>query len=126
MPFINYIRGPHYQVILCLSIIILLFVIIRPAQLDRLWVIAGVLYLVFILINAISIWFADHVWSYFFYSLLISVLFLFVANGLVNLYSKLWQLEGSGESSMIFLVIIYHPVLLLAVMLVRWFFMRSS
>ncbi|ELR69374.1 hypothetical protein C900_05064 [Fulvivirga imtechensis AK7] len=35
-------------------------------------------------------------------------------------FNELLKLKGSGESGMIFLVIIYHPFLLLLVVFLKW------
>ncbi len=104
--------------------IILIFIILRPKQEDSVWVIAAVTYLAFIFINSVLIWTAESTWSYFFYSLLFSVLYLVVVNFLVQLYSQQANTEGSGESSMIFLVIIYHPFLLLLMIFIKWIYLR--
>lgn len=122
MLFISYLHHPFYQFLLMQMFFVLVLIIVRPDQLEKVWVTAGVHYIVFILLNGVMCWFAKAVWMYFLYSMVFSVLFLLCTSGLINLYSNWKYVEGSGESSMIFLVIIYHPFVLLAVMLVRWVF----
>jgi len=122
MLFISYLHHPFYQFLFMQVLFVLVMIVIRPVQLERVWVMAGVHYISFILLNGVMCWFAEGVWMYFLYSMVFSVLFLLCANGLINLYSNWKSVGGSGESSMIFLVIIYHPFVLLAVMLARWVF----
>jgi hypothetical protein len=43
-----------------------------------------------------------------------------LAGVLVSLLIKALKVDGSEESAMIFLFIIYHPVILLLVILLRW------
>ncbi len=118
------IYRPVYQAILCIVLMLILCTIIRPTKVDTLWVIAGLSYIFFILPNSIMIWFTTTPWTYFFISLFVSVGFLFVANLIVTGCSSLFNAKGSGESSMIFLVIIYHPFALLLVILVKWLYLK--
>jgi hypothetical protein len=105
---------PLYQAAFFILIMVLMFLGVRPAKSETLWMMAGATYALFILLNAIMIWFSDSRWTYFFVSLLVSVAYLIVANSLIKGYSNFFKTDGSDESSMIFLVIMYHPVALLA------------
>jgi len=118
---IYFIQKPLYQWLTFVALaFILLFIIFRPRQEDTIWVIAGVTYLAFMFVNTVFIWTAESMWSYFFFSLLFSVLYLAAASAMTSVYSEMVDTKGSGESGMIFLVIIYHPFLLLLVVLVKW------
>jgi hypothetical protein len=117
-------QRPLYQAIFFLILTIVLYAIVRPGEAEKVWVIAGILYITFILTNSILFWPAGTAWSYFFYSLLFSIIYLVVIGGVVKVYSDLFKVEGSGESGMIFLVIIYHPFALLLVMLLKWLFAK--
>lgn len=118
--FVSLLLLPIGQFIILLALCMLVVCLLRPTVLDRLWVIGGIHYLLFILVNVSLCWFADSGWLYFLYSLLLSALFLIGVNGIIQVYARWRTVTGSGESSMIFLVIIYHPILLLFVMLIRW------
>jgi hypothetical protein len=118
------IYKPMYQAIACVLVLLILYVIFRPNDEERVWVLAGVTYLLFILLNAVMLWFVPAHWTYFFMSLLISVAYLFVANLIVTGYTSSFNVKGSGESSMIFLVIIYHPFVLLLVIFAKWLYLK--
>jgi hypothetical protein len=115
---------PPYQTIFFLLLTLVVYAIIRPADADKVWVIGGILYVAFIIVNSVLLGQANGTWTYFFYSLLVSIVYLFIVAAFVNSYLKLFKVEASGESGMIFLVIIYHPFTLLFVMLVKWFFTK--
>jgi hypothetical protein len=85
---------------------------------------AGVLYVAFILTNTAFIWVADKPWIYLLISIGLSVLYVFLIGLISTGYCKLVETEGSGESGMIFLVVMYHPVLLLLVILIKWLYFK--
>jgi hypothetical protein len=122
--YVQLFQRPPYQALFFLLLTVLVYAIIRPVEADRVWVISGVLYVAFIVINSIFLWPAERAWAYFFYSLGISILYLLISATLVNGYLNLFKVEGSGESGMIFLVIIYHPFTLLFVMFLKWLFTK--
>lgn len=111
---------PLYQAVFFCVVMVLLFVVVRPADKEALWMMAGITYVLFMLVNAVMVWHTDSQWTYFFISLLVSVSYLIVANSAVKAHTVLFKTEGSDESSMVFLVIMYHPVAVLVVMLVKW------
>ena len=74
------------------------------------------------LLNAILAFFADDIWSYFFISLGISILYLCVTALTANILLKVLKLSGSQESAMIFMVVIFHPVALLLSIFLKWAF----
>lgn len=121
---LNSIHRPWYQALFCIVLMLVLVAIIRPDKEDSLWVIAGLSFVLFMLLNSAMIWASPTQWTYFFLSLLISVAYLFVANVIVTGYVSSFNVKGSGESSMIFLVIIYHPFALLLVMFVKWLYFK--
>ena len=84
------------------------------------YTITGVVYAVFILTNSILIFFGQNIWSYFFTSLLFSLIYVVVIALLSSLFMSMAKVEGSGESAMMFLIIFYHPFALLLVMGVKW------
>lgn len=116
------LQKPWYQAGRLLALTVLLYILLRPKQQDSLWLIAGLGYALFILINSLASWFSDSGWSYALLSLLMSVLYLAAAAAIVTLFTSLLQAKGSGESAMIFLIIIYHPVALALVKLSQWLY----
>lgn len=116
------LQKPWYQAGVLLALTVLLYILLRPKQQDSLWLIAGLGYALFILVNALASWFSDSGWSYALLSLLTSVLYLAAAAAIVTLFTSLLQAKGSGESAMIFLIIIYHPVALALVKLSQWLY----
>ncbi|MFN4291222.1 MAG: hypothetical protein ACK4E7_10130 [Permianibacter sp.] len=116
------LHKPWYQAGGLLALTVLLFILLRPKQQDSLWLIAGLGYALFILVNALASWFSDSGWTYALLSLLTSVLYLAAAAAIVTLFTSLLQAKGAGESAMIFLIIIYHPVALALVKLSQWLY----
>lgn len=121
---LSLLHKPWYQAAACLLLTAAFMPAIRPEKLDSLWTIAGLAYLLFLLSNAIGQWFANRSWGYFGFSLLCSVLYLFAARFLVQICAGLLGSKGSGESGMIFLVIMFHPPLLLLTLLAKFLYLK--
>jgi hypothetical protein len=120
LSLVHLLRQPLYQVGFFLLLTMVLIPLLRAKGPNAIWNVAGVLYIGFIFANAIFFWFEDGIWSYFFISLVYSLLYLLLAGVLVSLLIEALKIDGSGESAMIFLFIIYHPVILLMVILLKW------
>ena len=114
------LHKPWYQAGTLLALTAVLFILFRPKQQDSLWLMAGLGYALFILVNAVASWFSDNGWTYALLSLLMSVLYLAAAGALVTLFTSLLRATGGGESAMIFLIIIYHPIALMLVKFAQW------
>lgn len=94
--------------------------VFRPGSANAMWNTAGVLYIGFILANAVFLLFADGTRAYFFISLACSLAYILAAGILVSGLIRVLKINGSGESAMIFLSVIYHPVVLLLMVLLKW------
>jgi hypothetical protein len=110
---------PHMQLLIMAGVMLLLLLLSFAKRTDTLWVIAGISYIVFIAVNSVMLFWNEHHWQYFFYSLLVSVIFIGVGWGQVKLIENLYSTTGSEESSMIFLVVIYHPFVLLLCIFIK-------
>lgn len=115
-----FIQKPVYQAILFLLLTPLLILIIKPRSEDKAWVIATILFVLFLIVNAALLWFDDKPWRYFFYSIGCSVAYLILISPLMEGFLKFMRLDDSGESAMAFLVIMYQPFALLLVILAKW------
>lgn len=104
-----------------LTLVIIPF--LRRKTANASWNVAGLMYLAFIVTNSIVQYFVENTWSYFFTSLGISVLYVLVIGTIVEWLIGRLKISGSGESATIFLFIIYHPVVLLGVILIRWIYL---
>lgn len=118
----SFLQKPLYQMLFVQGLSLLAMLAYRPQNVNSLWTVAGLFYILFIVINSLFIWFAPRVWMYFFSSVGFSVLYMLLAYLISSAISGLFKLEGSGESSMIFLVIIYHPFALLLVIFLNWLY----
>mgnify|MGYP001250918149 CR=1 FL=1 len=118
------LQRPFVQMLAFVLLTIPAISIIGPKSADHAWTIAGFIYIGFILVNSILICFASHSWSYFFYSLGFSVLYLVSIFIVITILIRLFKIEGSGESAMTFLFIIYHPVLLLFILFLKWAYLK--
>ena len=99
----------------------LIFILIwQPTTNDTFWIISGAFYASFILVNFIFFFFSTNKWRYFGYSMLSSLLYIFTASIAHQILLYFLPLKGSGESAMIFLIILYHPVILLTVLFIYW------
>ncbi|MES2730570.1 MAG: hypothetical protein V4714_02435 [Bacteroidota bacterium] len=117
-------QRPVYQGLFFFLLAVLIIILLRPRNPNGTWNIAGVLYVLFILTNSVCILTVDTVWMYFLFSLLSSVLYLLLSSWVIAALIDWMGADGSGESSMIFLSIIYHPVLLLLVLFLQWAWQR--
>jgi len=117
---IELLQKPYIQALLFILLTILSIVIIAPKNADKTWSIAGFVFIGFMLLNSVLICTVSNSWTYFFYSLGFSVLYLLSIAIIIPSLIKLLKIEGSGESAMIFIWIIYHPILLLVVLSLKW------
>ena len=124
MQLFQLIRQPLYQGLLFIVLSSIISLIVKPRIADNLWVICGVIYCFFILTNTVLAFYAPDIWQYIFISLGISVLYLCLTAVTANMLIHLLRLEGSGESAMMFIVIIFHPVTLLLSVFLKWAFLK--
>jgi len=118
------IQRPIFQVLLFLLLTIASIFIIGPKSADKTWIIAGLFFIAFILLNSVMIFIVPNNWSYFFYSIGLSILYLICISFIIPATIKLLKIEGSGESAMVFLFIIYHPVFLLCMLFLKWVYFK--
>ena len=116
----GYLSRPYFHVLVFLAISFAVFLLLRPKDANSLYTMAGVVYAVFILVNSLLIFYAPNTWSYFFTSLLFSLIYLLAIALMASMYIHLAKVEGSGESAMVFLVIMYHPLALLLTIFLKW------
>lgn len=121
---LTFLQKPVYQLAIIQLLSVLVIIIYRPNDVNSSWTVVGLFYVLFIMLNSVFIWSAPRVWVYFFTSLGLSMVYMLLAYFVVSLFNELMKIKGSGESSMIFLVIIYHPFSLLIVLAVKWLYTR--
>lgn len=114
------LQKPFVQVLFFLVITILAIFIISPKNADNTWNAAGVVFIGFMLVNSILICTVTNSWSYFFYSLGFSLLYIACIAILIPALIKILKIEGSAESAMVFIFILYHPLFLLLMLLLKW------
>lgn len=114
------IQKPVYQALIFLVLTPILIFVFQPRSADKAWVIATLIFVLFLIVNASMLWFDDKPWRYFLYSIGFSVAYLLVISVIMEGLLKIMKLDGSGESAMAFLVIIYQPFALLLVMFAKW------
>lgn len=119
-----FIQNPVYQALLFLLITPILIFVIQPKHADMAWVIAAYTFMFFLVVNATLLWFDESPWRYFFYSIGIAVGYLAIVAMMMAGILRVLKLDGSGESAMAFLVMIYQPFALLLVMLAKWIVTR--
>jgi hypothetical protein len=120
------IAKPIVQAAMFMLLSMVLIPIFRPKNAETVWSIAGVVYALFIVANSILVCFVTNVWPYFWYSMLLSFAYLVVAGLVVMAYLKLAGTQGSNESGMVFVVIMYHPVALLVMIFLRWAYSKLA
>src|SRR6186713_450378 len=103
MAIFHLLRQPLYQVVIFLLMTVLSIPFLRGKSANAVWNVAGVLYIGFILNNAVFVFFEEGVWIYFLISLAYSLLYILVAGILVSLLIGALKITGSGESAMVFL-----------------------
>lgn len=115
-----FVARPYLQAITFLLFSLLALLIIRPKEVNAVYTISGVIYALFIIANCVLLFFVPRVWPYFFQSMLFSVLYIIVVALLIELYVRIFAASGDGESGMIFLVVMYHPVAALLAIFLKW------
>ena len=123
--FAALLQKPFIQAAFFLLLTIPSILIIGPKTADKAWLIAGLVFIGFMLTNALYIAFISDTWRYFFYSLGGSVVYLCVIAVLMPALLKALSIEGSAESAMVFISIIYHPVFLLLVVFLKWAYVKA-
>lgn len=121
---LEFIQKPFVQVLFFILLTLLSIFIIGPKTADKTWTIAGVVFIGFMMVNAVFICTAYNSWSYFFYSVGFSVVYLLSIAVIVPALIKLLKIEGSAESAMIFIFIIYHPLSLLLMVFLKWAYLK--
>jgi hypothetical protein len=121
---IELLQKPFIQALFFILITIISVFIIGPKDADNTWIIAGYIFIGFMLINSILICTVSNSWNYFFHSLGFSALYLMSVGIIIPASIKLLKIEGSAESAMIFIFIIYHPVLLLFMLFLKWAYFK--
>lgn len=114
------LKKPAYQALLFFLLTPILIFIFQPKSADKAWLIAGYMFILFLVINAGLLWLDNSPWRYFFYSIGFAVAYLLLIAILMPNILKILQLKGSEESAMAFLILIYQPPALLLVMLAKW------
>ncbi len=114
------IQKPAYQALLFLLLTPILIFVFQPRTADMAWLIVVYTFCLFLVVNAGLLWFSNSPWHYFFYSIGFALAYLLLIAIIMPGLLKVLQLKSSGESAMAFLILIYQPVALLLVMLVKW------
>lgn len=114
------IQKPVYQAVLFLLLTPLVLLVVHPSTADKAWSVAVYVFVLFLVVNAALLWLDKSPWHYFFYSIGAAIAYLLLVSVMMPGLLKVLRLEGSGESAMAFLVVMYQPFALLLVMLVKW------
>lgn len=115
-----FIQKPAYQVLLFVLLTPIFIFILRPKSVDMAWLIAAYTFVLYMIVNAGLLWFDNNPWRYFLYSIVCTLGYLLLVAIIMRALLKVLRLEGSEESAMVFLIMIYQPFALLLVMLVKW------
>lgn len=114
------IQKPAYQALLFFLLTPTVIFILRPTNVDKAWFIAICMFVLFLIVNSVMLWFDESPWRYFFYSIAFAVGYVAAIAIIMPALIKVLRLDGSGETAMAFLVLIYQPFALMIVMLVKW------
>lgn len=115
---------PIYQALFFLLLTPISVLLFHPKNADNAWLIAAYHFIVFMVVNAGLLWFDDAPWRYFFHSIGFAVAYLLVIAIVMPILINQMQLKGSGESAMAFLLLIYHPIALLLIIMMKWAYFK--
>jgi hypothetical protein len=118
----DFVSRPYLQASAFIVVTVLVLTIVRPREADTSYSLSGVIYVVFIVANCVMMFFVPRIWPYFLYSMLSSALYIVVVATVIEIYNRMASATGSGESGMIFLVIIYHPPAALLAIFLKWLY----
>lgn len=116
----GYLLKPYVHTLVFVAVTLAVFGLLRQKDADGVYTVAGIAYGAFILTNSVLMYLAQSSWSYFFTSLLFSITYIIAIAIVSTIYIRIAKIPGSGESAMVFLIILYHPAVLLLVMAVKW------
>ncbi|RAJ08949.1 hypothetical protein LV92_03167 [Arenibacter echinorum] len=119
---LSYFSSPLYLTIGFLLLTVLSLLIFGKDQAESLWNIGGIVFGCYIIFSSILVLFIDAGWGYFFRILGYSILYLILSGILIQIIIQVRQIPGSNESAMIFLIIMFHPILLLFLKFIKWLF----
>jgi hypothetical protein len=122
MQMFSYLYSPLYQIIGFFLLTVLSLLIFGKHLAESLWNIGGIVFGCYIIFSSILILFVDSGWGYFFSTLGYSILYLIITGILIQIIIRVMQIPGSNESAMIFLIIMFHPILLLFFKFIKWLF----
>ncbi len=118
------IQKPVYQTLLFLVFTPVIIFILQPKSADMAWQIAAYTFALFLIVNAVLLWFDASPWRYFFYSIGFAVGYLLIIAMMMRGLLSVLKLQGSEEGGMAFLIILYQPFVLLFVMLAKWIVLK--
>ncbi|MCM4153946.1 hypothetical protein DHD05_20340 [Arenibacter sp. N53] len=121
----SYDSTPLYLTIGFFLITVLSLLIFGKDQAENLWSIGGIIFGCYLIFSSILVLFIDTGWGYFFSILGYSILYLIITGILIQIIIQVQQIPGSNESAMIFLIIMFHPILLLFLKFIKWLFFTS-
>tara|TARA_R110002096_G_scaffold9060_1_gene36504 strand:- start:4004 stop:4387 length:384 start_codon:yes stop_codon:yes gene_type:complete len=101
-------------------VITLVCLLLGKKHAESMWGTAGAIYGGYILTSSLSVFLADDVWQCVVISLGCSVLYLILIGCFVQAGIGLFKLQGSSQGAMVFVVIMYHPIVLLAAAGIQW------
>jgi len=110
--------------LLVAGMFLIALIVFDPETADRAYTIGGVSYAVLIATNCLIMMWAQNRWGYFGWSLLASLCFILISGLAIEFAVEVNNLTGSGESGMIFLIVIYHPLLLLTMIFGKWVILK--
>ena len=122
----SYLSKPLYLTFAFFLLTVLSLLIFGKDQAESLWNIGGIVFGCYIIFSSILILFKDSGWGYFFSILGYSILYLIFTGILIQIIIQVKQIPGSNESAMVFLIILFHPILLLFLKLIKWLFSTLS
>lgn len=111
MSLLHYLEFPWIQALSGLLATIMMIPMVRPRSSDPVYNTGGFIYGVFILVNAGFQFSAARPGIYFLISMVSSVVYIFLSYQICRMYiGRIYRIEGGDESSMVFLMIMYHPL----------------
>ena len=121
---IEILKSPFWQLGYASAICVVLLLLVSSSKPNAEMVInfAALVFVGFMIVNSIGSYFADSFWIYVLKSVGAVIGFMLAAQILIAIFTEIFSIKGSQEGVMIFLVVIYYPVGIIIMGVIRSIF----
>lgn len=117
------LSNPYIQSVAFIITAIVFMIVIRPEFNNTLWEISAMSYMGFIGVNSAFVLLKKDKKKFIINSFIASLSYIVLSAILITLFAIGFKVKGENESSVAFLIFIYHPMLLTCLLFAQWIWM---